>query len=99
MKRFTVLLTFLVFVFSGLLAQDVQITGNVTSSVDGTPLPGVSVVVKGTTVGTVTNLDGDYKINVPQDAETLVFSFVKCLLWTGLSLTSLWNPTLKVWTK
>ncbi len=76
MKRFTVLLAFLVFVFSGLWAQNMQISGNVTSAEDGAPLPGVSVVVKGTTAGTVTDFNGDYVLAVPQGATTLVFSFV-----------------------
>ncbi len=77
MKRFTVLLAFFVFVgFQALQAQNVQITGNVTSADDGSPLPGVSVVVKGTTIGTVTNFNGDYELNVPQSASTISFSFV-----------------------
>ena len=77
MKRFTVLLAFFVFVgFQALQAQNVQITGNVTSADDGSPLPGVSVVVKGTTIGTVTNFNGDYELSVPQSASTLAFSFV-----------------------
>lgn len=77
MKRFTVLLAFFVFVgFQALQAQNVQITGNVTSADDGSPLPGVSVVVMGTTIGTVTNFNGDYELSVPQSASTLRFSFV-----------------------
>lgn len=61
------------------LAEDAQqqrsVSGKVTDS-GGQPLPGVTVVVKGTTQGTVTNADGDYTLsNVPEDA-TLVFSFV-----------------------
>ncbi len=76
MKRFTVLLAFLVFVFSGIYAQNIQITGNVTGAEDGAPLPGVSVVVKGTTLGTVTDFNGDYVLSVPQSATTLIFSFV-----------------------
>lgn len=77
MKRFTVLLAFFVFVsFQAMQAQNVQITGNVTSADDGSPLPGVSVVVKGTTIGTVTNFNGDYELSVPQSATTLSFSFV-----------------------
>lgn len=55
--------------------QAKQITGKVTDK-DGQPLPGVTVVVKGTTQGTVTNADGEYLLmNVAGDA-TLVFSFV-----------------------
>lgn len=57
-------------------AQVKSIGGTVTSSEDGTGIPGVSVSVKGTTVGTVTNLDGIYALEVPDDAKTLVFSFV-----------------------
>lgn len=51
------------------------VSGKVTDF-SGSPLPGVTVVVKGTTQGTVTNADGDYTLtNIPEDA-TLVFSFV-----------------------
>ncbi len=61
------------------LTEDAQqqrsVSGKVTDS-SGLPLPGVTVVVKGTTQGTVTNVDGDYTLpNIPEDA-TLVFSFV-----------------------
>lgn len=55
--------------------QSLRITGTVTSVTDGMPLPGVSVVVKGTTVGIITNIDGKYALDVPANA-TLVFSFV-----------------------
>jgi len=55
--------------------QQKSITGTVTDEA-GEPLPGVTVIIKGTTNGTVTNTDGNYTIsNVPEDA-TLVFSFV-----------------------
>ncbi|SHJ36820.1 SusC/RagA family TonB-linked outer membrane protein [Pseudozobellia thermophila] len=65
----------LTFVPLGLLAQG-QITGTVTSADDGMPLPGASVVVKGTTTGTTTDFDGIYTLNdVPPDA-TLVFSYI-----------------------
>lgn len=56
-------------------AQDRQITGTVTSSEEGVALPGVSILQKGTTTGTVTNVDGNYSITVPEGA-TLVFSFI-----------------------
>ncbi|NCB09718.1 MAG: SusC/RagA family TonB-linked outer membrane protein, partial [Bacteroidia bacterium] len=55
--------------------QQKTITGKVVDEA-GVPLPGVSVVVKGTTVGIVTDLDGNYSLSVPADAKTLVFSFV-----------------------
>ncbi len=55
--------------------QQKTVSGKVTDS-DGQPLPGVTVVVKGTTQGTVTNVDGEYSIaNIPENT-TLVFSFV-----------------------
>jgi TonB-dependent SusC/RagA subfamily outer membrane receptor len=57
-------------------AQVRRISGTVTSSEDNSPIPGVSVVVKGTTLGTITNIDGVYQLDVPNDAETLMFSFV-----------------------
>ncbi|PZV86157.1 TonB-linked SusC/RagA family outer membrane protein [Algoriphagus aquaeductus] len=58
------------------LAQSKTITGRVTSSEEPEGVPGASVVVKGTTQGTVTDLDGSYSISVPADANVLVFSFV-----------------------
>ena len=57
-------------------AQNREISGVVTSADDGLSIPGVSVIVKGTTIGTTTDFDGKYTITVPQDGEVLVFSFV-----------------------
>lgn len=59
-----------------LFAQTREITGVVTSGEDGTPIPGVSVIVKGTTLGTVTDMEGRYRLQVPVDAQNLSFSFV-----------------------
>lgn len=53
--------------------NDIRVSGTVVS--EGDPLPGVSVLVKGTGVGTITGIDGKYSINVPSDG-TLVFSFI-----------------------
>ena len=55
-------------------AQDRTITGKVTSSEDNTTIPGVSVVVVGTTIGTSTDMNGDYKLTIPPSAKTLRFS-------------------------
>lgn len=52
------------------------VTGTVTDVETGEPLPGATVLVKGTSVGTVTDMNGQYSINVPDDANTLVFSFI-----------------------
>lgn len=57
-------------------AQDRVVSGKITSSDDGSSLPGVNVVLKGTTVGTITDIDGNYKISVPASGGTLVFSFI-----------------------
>ncbi|MBS2213300.1 SusC/RagA family TonB-linked outer membrane protein [Carboxylicivirga mesophila] len=51
------------------------ITGRVSSD-DGEPLPGANIMIKGTMNGTVTNLDGDYAIEIEDDNATLVFSFI-----------------------
>jgi TonB-linked SusC/RagA family outer membrane protein len=61
---------------ANIIIAQVTITGRVTSADDGTSIPGANIVIKGTTIGTITNLDGIYSLsNVPADA-TLVFSFV-----------------------
>ncbi len=54
----------------------INITGTVTSGEDGEGLPGVNVLVKGTTTGTVTNIDGNYRIEVPDTESVLVFSSI-----------------------
>jgi TonB-linked SusC/RagA family outer membrane protein len=77
MKR--IALIFTIFLFMGTLVANAQtrvITGTVTSAEDGMPVPGVSISVKGTTLGTVTDIDGNFTLQVPQNAQTLVFSFV-----------------------
>ena len=55
--------------------QKKKISGTVKDE-NGVTLPSVAVMVKGTTIGVITNLDGNYTIEVPLDAKTLVFSFV-----------------------
>ena len=55
--------------------QKKSITGKVTDS-SGLPLPGVSVVVKGTVIGSITDSEGLFQISVPDEAKTLIFSFV-----------------------
>ncbi|WP_083634484.1 SusC/RagA family TonB-linked outer membrane protein [Saccharicrinis aurantiacus] len=76
MRKLKTLLFLLVMATSVAFAQDKNITGHISESGTDEPLPGVSIVIKGTTVGTVTDLDGNYNLTVPADAETLVFSFI-----------------------
>jgi len=52
------------------------ISGTVTDGEDGTGLPGVNIIAKGTTQGTVTDVDGNYRVNVPDETTILVFSSV-----------------------
>jgi TonB-linked SusC/RagA family outer membrane protein len=55
---------------------DKTISGTVTDAEDGQPLPGVNVLAKNTTIGTITDIDGKYTLSVPDETETLVFSSV-----------------------
>jgi TonB-linked SusC/RagA family outer membrane protein len=57
-------------------AQERTISGRITSSEDASPLPGVNVLVKGTTVGTVSDADGKFSVAVPNNNSILVFSFI-----------------------
>ncbi|WBO83148.1 SusC/RagA family TonB-linked outer membrane protein [Hymenobacter yonginensis] len=57
-------------------AQNRSISGRVTDTATGQGLPGVTVLVKGTTVGASTNADGSYTLSVPATATTLTFSFI-----------------------
>jgi TonB-linked SusC/RagA family outer membrane protein len=78
-KRYTFLSCWLLLIFlSGNLAfgQTRRVTGRVTSAQDGSTLPGVNVVVKGTTTGVSTDADGKYSINVPDDKNILTFSSI-----------------------
>lgn len=56
--------------------QNVTVTGRVTSSTEGDPIPGVNVIVKGTSIGTTTDADGKYSIAVTGSDAVLVFSFI-----------------------
>ena len=57
------------------VAQDTEVSGQISAEEEG-PLPGVNVLVKGTTVGTVTDIKGNYSISVPSGQNTLVFSSI-----------------------
>ena len=66
----------LILALPGLVMAQKIVTGSVTAEEDGTPIPGVNVLVKGTAVGTVTDIDGNYQISVPDERGVLVFSFI-----------------------
>ena len=54
-----------------------DVSGKVTDKVNGQSLPGVSILIKGTNSGTITNVDGGYKLSLPDNSDaTLVFSFI-----------------------
>lgn len=76
MRRFLLMLTASLVLTTSVFAQERTVSGKVTSAEDGSALPGVNVVLKGTTTGTVTDVEGNYKISVPSDGGTLVFSFI-----------------------
>ena len=73
------LLLFLIFcgVLLSAAAQQKSVTGTVISSVEGEgPLAGVTVFVKGTTVGTITDVNGKFSITIPAGSTTLLFSYI-----------------------
>lgn len=55
---------------------DFSVSGTVTDGADGSPLPGVNVLIKGSTVGTTTDADGKFRLNAPDENATLIFSFI-----------------------
>jgi TonB-dependent SusC/RagA subfamily outer membrane receptor len=74
--RKIVLLIFSCAISLQLMAQGRTVTGKVTSAEDGSSLPGVNVILKGTTVGVATDADGNYSIQIPGSGGTLVFTFI-----------------------
>ena len=76
MKKIALLLAFLTVSLQVILAQTREITGKITSDDDGGAISGVSVSVKETTLGTISDMDGMFRLNVPQDSKFLVFSFI-----------------------
>jgi len=76
MKRLILCLFMVVCFAAGAFAQSRTITGTITSNDDIMPIPGVSVKVRGTKNGTLTNAGGQYSITVPDGATTLDFSYL-----------------------
>ena len=75
MLKKPILFLFLVLMVQAVSAQQKTVTGTVTVAIDGEPLPGVSILSKGTLNGTQTDFDGNYTISV-DEAATLVFSYI-----------------------
>ncbi len=79
--------TFILLLFSLLFsiplwAQEIEVSGKVTSKRDGLPIPGVSVVIQGTRTGTSTNEDGNFTLRVPKAGSILVFTQIGMLTQT-----------------
>lgn len=73
-KIVAIQLLFFLFV-SGLYAQEVRIAGKVVSK-DNNPIAGVTIAIKGTGAGTITDAEGNFTLNVPVGSERLIFSFI-----------------------
>lgn len=77
MKKISLLLTFLCLIGVQLVfSQTREITGKVTSSEDGGGIPGASIVVRGTTIGTIADMGGQFRLKIPTNAKTIVVTFV-----------------------
>jgi hypothetical protein len=75
-QRWLLLLMVFLLLFNGLMAQRATVSGTVTSSEDNSAIPGVNVIIKGTSEGTTTDIDGQYTLQVSGADATLVFSSV-----------------------
>ncbi len=76
MRKFTIFLALMLFIGAQVALAQKTITGKVTSSDDGAGIPGATILVKGTTVGAITDVDGKYSLNVPKDKNVVLVSFV-----------------------
>lgn len=75
-KKLLALVVLCVLLIGTAFAQNKTVTGTVRGADDGTPIPGVSVKVKGTSLVTQTSVSGSFSISVPTDAEFLVFTYL-----------------------
>ena len=83
MKKLLLVSLCFLFYSMQIFAQNRTITGKVTGADDGQPLPGVSVKVQGTSTGTQTNANGEYRLSVPATAKTLSFSYIGYVIQTA----------------
>src|SRR5699024_1364271 len=75
MKKLLLASLLWVWLLPAAMAQQ-QVSGKVTDYSTGDPLPGVDILVKGTTTGTISDIDGNYSMGVPSSDAVLVFSFI-----------------------
>ena len=73
--RLTLILTLLKILIPGVVLSQITVTGTVTDADEGTTLPGVNIQAKNTGIGTITDVDGNYSITVPENA-VLLFSYI-----------------------
>lgn len=92
-KKIMLLLMFL-FVFLGVSMAQKKITGTVISTEDGEPVIGASVMVKGTTVGTVTDFDGKFTLTVPENYKKITITYIG-MVSQELTAESVMNVKLK----
>lgn len=76
MRKFTLFTLLLFFMSSMSLSAQKKVSGIVSSAEDGSAIPGVSILIKGTQTGTVSDLEGKFSLTVPDDKTVLIFSFV-----------------------
>lgn len=76
MRKFLSLIVMLVMGMTMLMAQTKTVTGTVVSAEDGEPIIGASVIIPGTTTGTVTDIDGNFSLKVPENSTTLSVSYI-----------------------
>lgn len=75
MKKFLYILILNLFVLN-LFSQQITIKGKITEVANGNPLPGANIIIKGTTRGTITDIDGNYSIEANNENDTLVISSI-----------------------
>src|ERR1700746_1400053 len=75
-KNLLTLLLLSLIALSSAFAQSRTISGKITGADDGQPLPGVSIRVQGSTVGTQTNNQGEYSITLPSGARAIVLNYI-----------------------
>ena len=97
MKRLTYLLLCLFASIAFATAQTTKVTGTVISAEDDGPIIGASIVVAGTTTGTVTDYNGAFTLDVPSNAKKLIVSYIG--MKSVEVAKSRWSPTLRTWMK